>query len=257
MKHVLLVGKFTPYLREAQKVLSSTYEVRTCVNKLEIFDGMYKIKKPDAIMLLVEQREDSDEELLEALRKEYKEVPVVCFHSDVDDDWIKDYVKSQRFVYLPSNTTMDKLTGIIADAIKKNEGGECEAQKVGGPSTSGKKTLLLVDDSGFALRTIKSLIGDKYNVRMVTSGLDAITVIHQKKPDLILLDYQMPMFDGKQTMEKIKEIEWAQDIPIVFVTSVNDRDHIKAVLELKPAGYLLKPVDGDRLIQTIESIIGK
>ena len=79
MKQVLLVGKFTQRLREVQKVLGSMYEVRTCVNKLEIFEGMYKIKKPDAIMLIVEQREDSDEELLEALIKEYKEVLKVSF----------------------------------------------------------------------------------------------------------------------------------------------------------------------------------
>ena len=92
---------------------------------------------------------------------------------------------------------------------------------------------------------------------MVTSGIDAISAILAKRPDLILLDYQMPMLDGKQTMEKIKKLEEAKDIPIVFVTSVKDKEHIKAVLDLKPAGYLLKPVDGDRLLQTIEGIIGK
>lgn len=92
---------------------------------------------------------------------------------------------------------------------------------------------------------------------MVTSGLDALSAICQKKPDLILLDYQMPLFDGKQTLEKIREFEGAQGIPVVFVTSVNDKDHIKAVIDLKPAGYLLKPVDGERLLQTIEGIIGK
>jgi CheY-like chemotaxis protein len=164
---------------------------------------------------------------------------------------------------------------MVEHVIKRKESGEYElgvvseeeseviqrADKAFGKSvsesTSSKKNLLLVDDSGFALRTIRGFIGNKYDVRMVTSGLDAISAIHQKKPDLILLDYQMPMFDGKQTMEKIKEVEGAQDIPIVFVTSVNSKEHIKSVLDLKPAGYLLKPVDGDRLMQTIENIIGK
>lgn len=271
MKQVLLVGKFTQRFREFNKALASEYEVKTCINKLEIFDGMYKMNQPDAIVFITEQKEDSDEEILEALRKGYKEVPVVCSNSEVDDEWIKKYMKSHRFIYLPSDSTTEDLIGTIAHVIKRKESGEYEldilndenleevevAQMTGSPIVSNRKSLLLVDDSGFALRTIRSLIGNKYDVRMVTSGLDAINAIHQKKPDLILLDYQMPMFDGKQTMEKLKELESSQDIPVVFVTTVNDKEHIKAVLDLKPAGYLLKPVDGDRLMQTIEAIIGK
>ena len=101
------------------------------------------------------------------------------------------------------------------------------------------------------------VVGDKYDVRMVTSGIDAITMILKKTPDLILLDYEMPLLDGKQTMEKIKNLEEAKDIPIVFVTAVNDKEHIRSVLELKPAGYLLKPVDKDRLLETVEAIIGE
>lgn len=271
MKQILLVGKFTQRIRELNKVLASKYDVKTCINRLEIFDGMYKIKKPDTIVYIIEQKEDCDEELLEALKKEYKEVPVICSNSDVDDEWIQKYMKSHRFIYLPSSSTTDELMEKIEYIIERKESGEYELDvlkdagadekkvvpKAETVRTSGRKNLLLVDDSGFALRTIKGVIGNKYDVRMVTSGLDAISAIHQKKPDLILLDYQMPMLDGKQTMEKIKEVEGAQDIPIVFVTSVNDKEHIKAVLALRPAGYLLKPVDGDRLIQTIEGIIGK
>ena len=279
MKQILLVGKFTQRFRELNKVLASMYDVRTCVNKLEIFNGMYQMNKPDAIMFLIEQKEDSDEELLEALKKGYKEVPVICSNSDVDDEWIKRYMRSHRFVYMPSDSTIDEFFEMIEYMIKRKESGEYELDlmcdigeeaqeeemkktdivysRATFSGTSNKKNLLLVDDSGFALRTIRGFIGDKYDVRMVTSGLDAISAIYQKKPDLILLDYQMPLLDGKQTMEKIREVEDAQDIPIVFVTSVNDKEHIKAVLDLKPAGYLLKPVDGDRLLQTIDGILLK
>lgn len=275
MKQVIVVGDFTQRFRELCKAFTSMYDVRTCVNKLEVFDTMYKMKQPDAVMYLIEEKEDCDEELLEALKKGYMEVPVVCLNADVDDEWIKKYMKSHRFVYVPSDSNLEDIVGMMEHVIKRKESGEYELGVVNDEEpeaiqradmgfakspcerASSKKNLLLVDDSGFALRTIRGFIGDKYDVRMVTSGLDAIAAIHQKKPDLILLDYQMPMYDGKQTMEKIKEVEGAQDIPIVFVTSVNSKEHIKAVLDLKPAGYLLKPVDGDRLMQTIENILGK
>lgn len=280
MKQLLLVGKFTQQFRELNKALASLYEVRTCVNKLEIFDGMFKIKQPDVIVYVIEEKDDSDEDLMEALKKDYKEVPVICETPDVDDEWIKQYMRSHRFIYMPTNYSFDELIDMIEYVLKRKESGEYELDllcdvgqeeeeqqkiqeadivysKATFTKESDKKTLLLVDDSGFSLRTIRGLIGNKYDVRMVTSGIDAISAILVKRPDLILLDYQMPMLDGKQTMEKIKKLDEAKDIPIVFVTSVKDKEHIKAVLDLKPAGYLLKPVDGDRLLQTIEGIIGK
>ena len=57
-------------------------------------------------------------------------------------------------------------------------------------------------------------------------------------------------------MIKIREIESNKNIPIVFVTAVNKVEHIKAVLSLKPAGYVLKPIDKDKLLELIKSIIG-
>lgn len=82
-------------------------------------------------------------------------------------------------------------------------------------------------------------------------------MVHENRPDLILLDYEMPMYDGRETMIKLRESEEAKDIPIVFVTAVNNREYIKAVLALRPAGYLLKPIDRERLFKTIKEIIGE
>ena len=122
---------------------------------------------------------------------------------------------------------------------------------------SGKKLVLMIDDSGVFLRLLKSMIEDYYDVKMTTLGLNAQSVILDCKPDIILLDYDMPIFDGKQTMQKIRECEEIKDIPIVFVTAVNKKDHIMEVLNQKPAGYILKPVERDRILQTIRDIIGE
>ena len=91
---------------------------------------------------------------------------------------------------------------------------------------------------------------------MATSGMQALTLIGKKKPDMIFLDYEMPMCDGKMTLEMIREIDEAKDIPVVFLTGVSDKSHIEAVLKLKPAGYLLKPADASRIYGIIEEILG-
>ena len=63
----------------------------------------------------------------------------------------------------------------------------------------------------------------------------------------------MPVCDGKQTLEMIRADDELAEIPVIFLTSVNDREHIEAVLSLKPAGYLLKPPVKERLVEAIDN----
>ena len=99
------------------------------------------------------------------------------------------------------------------------------------------------------------LLKDKYDVRTATSGMQALTLIGKEKRDMIFLDYEMPVCDGRMTLEMIRELEEAKDIPVVFLTGVNDKEHIEAVVKLKPAGYLLKPARADKIYETLEKIL--
>ncbi|MBO4374542.1 MAG: response regulator [Lachnospiraceae bacterium] len=118
-----------------------------------------------------------------------------------------------------------------------------------------KKVILVVDDNATTLRGIKNILQKKYEVILANSGTKAIAQISRKKPDLILLDYEMPVCDGKQTFEMIRSDEEMTDIPVVFLTGVNDKSHIHAVLRLKPAGYMLKPYEPEKLLATIEKVL--
>lgn len=81
-----------------------------------------------------------------------------------------------------------------------------------------KRTILAVDDSGVILRNIKTLLEDKYQVIPVNSSEMAIKYLALNIPDLILLDYEMPIVDGKQFMQMIREDTEFQNIPIIFLT---------------------------------------
>ena len=125
-----------------------------------------------------------------------------------------------------------------------------------GKEDSGKKRILVVDDNGTALRTMKAMLQDVYEVDLAISGAQAMTSIGKNRPDLILLDYEMPICDGKMTLEMIRADEDMKDIPVIFLTAINDRANIEAVLKLKPAGYFLKPPVKDRLVSEINKILG-
>ena len=73
---------------------------------------------------------------------------------------------------------------------------------------------------------------------------------------MIFLDYEMPECNGLQTLRLIREMEGDRTIPVVFLTGVNDKEHIMALLALKPEGYLLKPASKDKIIETIEKVLG-
>ena len=65
----------------------------------------------------------------------------------------------------------------------------------------------------------------------------------------------MPVCDGKMTLEMIRADEDMKSIPVIFLTAVNDRTNIEAVLKLKPAGYFLKPAIKDRLLAEIDRVL--
>ena len=116
-------------------------------------------------------------------------------------------------------------------------------------AANSKKKVLVVDDSDFMLKTLQDLLGNDYEVMVAKSGLSAIRGITLERPDLILLDYEMPVCDGSQVLEMIRAEGDFADIPIIFLTSRVDRESVKKVIELKPDGYLsksLQPADVKR-----------
>ena len=65
----------------------------------------------------------------------------------------------------------------------------------------------------------------------------------------------MPDMDGGEVLEKICERDDLKEVPVIFLTGINDTSKIQKVLAMKPQGYLLKPIDGDKLINTIRQTI--
>ncbi len=103
-----------------------------------------------------------------------------------------------------------------------------------------RKKILVVDDSSVMLNSIKKWLGDKYQITLADSGLSAIKYMVLNRPDLILLDYDMPICDGRLTLEMIRAEKELADIPVIFLTAKSDKDSIMGVMALKPEGYLLK-----------------
>ena len=118
-----------------------------------------------------------------------------------------------------------------------------------------KQQILLVDDNAIQLRALKGALQKYYDVAMATSGKEAVHMIEKKMPDMVFLDYEMPEWNGKMTLEQIRQVPGAGTLPVVFLTGVKNKENIKAVLGLNPAGYLLKPANQEMIMDTIQKIL--
>ena len=119
-----------------------------------------------------------------------------------------------------------------------------------------RKHILVVDDDVRMLRVIKEHLRKSYDVATAINGKLALKFLENKQTDLILLDYVMPEEDGPAVLRKIHDNPDTQDLPVVFPTGMTDRSKIQEALSEKPQGYLLKPIDREKLIDTVEKIIG-
>lgn len=122
--------------------------------------------------------------------------------------------------------------------------------------TQPRKHILVVDDNAMMLKMIKEHLHDQYDVATAASGRVALKFLERKKTDLILLDYEMPDESGPAVLEQLRASATTRDIPVIFLTGVTDTNKIMEALALKPQNYLLKPVDREKLLDTIAKTIG-
>ena len=120
-----------------------------------------------------------------------------------------------------------------------------------------KKKILVVDDSDVMLQAMKRLLEDTYEVSLAKSGVAAIRSMTLDRPDLVLLDYEMPVCDGKQVLEMIRAEEELANIPVIFLTGRTDRESVRNVVALKPAGYLPKSMKSDEIKKNIKAYFDK
>lgn len=123
-------------------------------------------------------------------------------------------------------------------------------------AASKRKHILVVDDDFRMLKLVKRYLEDRYDVATAINGKVALKFLQTKMTNLILLDYEMPEENGPAVLEKLRAHPITSNIPVIFLTGINDSKKIRQVLSLKPQGYLLKPIEHDKLINEIQKVIG-
>jgi len=122
---------------------------------------------------------------------------------------------------------------------------------ISGTDITINSDILVIDDSIVVLAVVRDILGVRYNIRTAISAKEAYELMQEKIPDLILLDLEMPEINGFAFFETIKSNLLWKDIPVIFLTGVDDRKKEEQALELGAVEYILKPISAEILLKRV------
>lgn len=119
------------------------------------------------------------------------------------------------------------------------------------PRQATPPIVLAIDDAPANLMVLGAILGEGFDYRVATSGLEALRSVGDILPDVILLDVEMPGIDGYETCRRLKQMEAVKNVPVIFVTaSIGQEGHANC-LEVGGAGVIEKPVNRKKLLEMV------
>ena len=120
------------------------------------------------------------------------------------------------------------------------------------------KVLIIDDDTNFRVYLSHIIEKEfKAEINYAGDGKEGYLLTHQFKPDLIIVDDEMPEMRGDQFVKRIREEKKLKDIPIVVMTASNDNDTLARYMEFEISDYIIKPIDSAETLNKIKKIISE
>ncbi len=119
------------------------------------------------------------------------------------------------------------------------------------------KKILIIDDDIMTLQIMKKQLEKYYEVQIENAGYRFLKKIDEYHVDLILLDIEMPIMNGKQVFEEFKQMPEYQHIPVIFLTGVAEPQLVMQLMQEGAAGYIVKTAGKEEMLKKIEKVLTK
>ena len=239
-QEIMIVAENSGLFPSAMSEQLTAYGYNVIITELEVQKLFDLSGEYEALLLYMENDAKGYAQELLYLRDKAVEDNIPVFYIGEDPEGIREL--------LPTHI----LRGVFKRPINVKEAAKNIDDYVKTNGRHVKKKILVVDDSGAMLRSVKGWLEDKYQVILANSGAMAIKYLSINRPDLVLLDYEMPVVDGSQVLEMMRTEKEFSDIPVIFLTSKNDKASIMKVMALKPEGYILKNTPPEQIKKEID-----
>ena len=278
MYKILLLGTNKAVIDDFFRQLVDSFEILSSSLRYEDVMAHIKYVKPDAIVYCLKEETREDMSRTVSIKNNTKDnIPFIIIGNDTDCHAFEHCAVNIADRTLVKPLSAQKIKVAIMDFLKEREL-EVLSQKalaeiaaneelakeneidllsetMNPETSSSRKHILIVDDDAQMLKTIKRFLEDKYDVATAISGNLALRFLQKKHTDLVLLDYEMPQMKGSEVLEQIRSNDATQNIPVIFLTGMADREKIQQVLSLNPQGYILKPTDKETLHAKLAAVL--
>ena len=256
----LLIGKNTPIIDTFFNFLWESYELYTSSTRFEDLKRHIEVLDPDVVVycLYNEYKEEMSTVNKVIIKTAGQGAEFVIIGTEEDcNTYIAQSDRAPDLV-LKKPLTTEMINRQLTDHMDAIERAEERAERIKAAEQEKirRKHILAIDDDPMMLKLIKEHLHHKYDVSIAKGGLMAYKFMEKHDTDLILLDYEMPIEDGSEVFKNIRQMKAKENIPIVFLTGLSEKDKIVNVIRLKPQGYLLKPIDRANLLDKIDALIG-
>lgn len=243
-KHIVVVDDEIEFLKTVQLYLEEDYKVTLCSSGIQAIN-VCKTELPDLILLDIMMPVLNGVQVLNKLYEytDLRQIPVILVSGIADKNIIMECFKLGVVGYLVKPIDKESLLVKVVEVINKTS------------VVHMRKTVMVIDDELESLKVVKTYLEEEYNVITMKSGKHAIGYLAKSNVDVILLDYNMPLFDGETTIKMLRSLEATKHIPVIFLTGSADSAVIARCMEYKPEGYLAKPVSKNSLLATVKSVI--
>lgn len=117
------------------------------------------------------------------------------------------------------------------------------------------KKVLVIDDSIMIRKMVKSILAGKYDVLEASDGKSGLDAARRAFPDLILLDFVMPKYNGYQTLQAIRRVEGLQKVPVIMISGLKEQVTEHVPEPFTEFDFLEKPFEADVLVARIQNFL--
>lgn len=120
-----------------------------------------------------------------------------------------------------------------------------------------KKKILAVDDNAVNLAAVEQALQEDYDVVSMISGSRLLKYLGGRTADLILLDIQMPVMDGREALRELRKLDNGANLPVIFLTALQGQTATEEDIANGVADYITKPFDREDLKRRVSAALGQ
>lgn len=236
--NILIIGNDITLIRKSTMKFRKYYNIYIISSYANVNKYNFEAQHIDIIALYVKSEAKESVLTLDVLKRNIHSanIPVIILANSRDKHLIVQEICRGAENYLLTSSSDEEVRSLIDSYINKKE-------------------ILIADDDIMLLETMKLFLEPKYRVTAVASGQQILNYMIYHKPDLIILDNEMPYMDGIVTLNLLNSKDNCKNIPVILMTGTNDKNVIIELMSNGAADYIIKPIQKDSLLNIVDRVI--